>query len=110
LANEREKAADAYAAILTGQPQVLARSLLHVMKLELKNKCGFPALTLPVAELSSGEAIYERVKALLAYNPQQNRGNLVPVWTFGLLFLGLEGLFTFNVLLPFIQGLHCAVM
>ena len=64
LGNEREKAADAYAANLTGQPQVLARSLLHVMKLELENRCGFPALTLPVAELTNGEAIYERVNKI----------------------------------------------
>ncbi|MDR3560235.1 MAG: M56 family metallopeptidase [Negativicutes bacterium] len=110
LNHEREKAADFLASQLTGQPRALAQGLLTVAKLALEEQREFYSPALPIAKLTSGEAIYERTRILWSEKEEPHGQIITQAWRFGVLFLSIEGLFIVFVLNPFLQHAACAVM
>jgi hypothetical protein len=65
---------------------------------------------LPMTELTSGDAIYERIKILCTDERMQTQPDSAQSWRFGILFLGLEGGFAFLVLFPLLQKAACGIM
>lgn len=109
LSYEREKAADAFAVRLTKSPRALAQGLLSVIKLASENHGKITAMSMSLVKLTSGDAIYERIKILLAGAEENNEANHL-AWHFCFLFLSMEIIFSFFILSPLLQYTSCAIM
>jgi beta-lactamase regulating signal transducer with metallopeptidase domain len=109
LKQNREKAADALAASWIEKPKTLAAGLLRVTKLALKENQVSPGRYFPIAGLSSGDFLEERVQLLMG-RKRANPHYGVRILSFGILFLGIELLFSFILLLPLCQRIPCGMM
>jgi Zn-dependent protease with chaperone function len=108
LSQEREKAADSLASKFTGRPKALANALLQVTKLSLEPGCNYYKL-LPMVELTSGNALYERVQLLLVNTGKSSNRTLTRIILFGILFVAIEVVFTYGLLLPLVTSTPCVI-
>ncbi len=109
LKQKREKAADALASSWIEKPKALAAGLLRVTKLALNENQIFQDRYFPIAGLSSGDLLTERVRLLMALK-KPNQNYRVRFLFFGISFLSIEMLFIFSLLLPLCQRIPCGLM
>ncbi|MCL6591849.1 MAG: M56 family metallopeptidase [Firmicutes bacterium] len=109
LKQKREKAADALAASWLEKPKTLASGLLHVAKLALKESQFFQGRSFPIAGLTSGDFLEERVHLLITAK-RPNQYLVMRYLFFVVLFSGIEILFCLSLLLPLCQQIPCGLM
>lgn len=109
LKQKREKAADALASSWIEKPKILASGILHVTKLALKKNQVFQSRDFPATGLTNGDFLAERVQ-LLMISQKPNQPIRVRFLLFIILFLGIEILFSYSLLLPLCQHIPCGLM
>ena len=109
IGHEREKAADAFAVAMTHKPRVLANGLLRVIKLASESKIEIKLLNAPILKLTSGDALYERVTALLSEKKQIDNAYKYS-WRIVVLFLCISLILNIAMLLPMFRPSFCIMM